>query len=208
MRRAILGLALMAALSGAAFAGGSDDPTWPCIQRKQPHLSVGQLWTGPLPDATIEDLAKRPDIAALAARLEQRRLPLEDAEAEIAAFAAGASAEELSALFLATVTRIDAYRSQIIAGIARYATKQFDLAAQIEARRSEMERLSAMAAPDFDQIDAEEQKLDWDIRIFTDRQQSLTYVCETPVLLEQRAFAIGKAIAAHLPGEVTPTPAP
>ena len=50
----------------------------------------------------------------------------------------------------------------------------------------------------FDAIDAQEQKLDWDMRIFQDRQQALTYVCETPVILEQRVFALGRAIAAGL----------
>ena len=43
------------------------------------------------------------------------------------------------------------------------------------------------------------QALDWDQRIFTERQQSLTYVCETPVILEQRAFALGRIIAAQVP---------
>ncbi len=192
-------------LTTPAVAGGSGDPTWPCIQPKQPHLSIGQLWSGPLPDDAAAELAKRPDIAALAQVLEQRRLPMEEAEAQIAAFAEGASAEELTALFVAVFDRIDAYRSRIMSGVARYAQKQIVLSDQIEARRAEMARLSAAESPDFDKVDAEEEKLDWDIRIFTDRQAQLTYVCETPVILEQRAFALGRAIAAHLP---TPTPAP
>ena len=187
------------ALPIAALAGGSGDPTWPCIQPKQPHLSIGQLWPGPLPDEAVADIAQRPDIAALAQVLEQRRLPMEEAEALIAAFAKEASAEELTALFVAVFDRIDAYRTQIMAGVARYAEKQATLAAQIEARRAEMARLSAAAEPDFDKIDAEEERLDWDVRIFTDRQSQLTYVCETPVILEQRAFALARAIAAHLP---------
>ena len=37
--------------------------------------------------------------------------------------------------------------------------------------------------------------LAWDTRIFKQRAQSLNYVCETPVLLEQRAFAIARALA-------------
>jgi hypothetical protein len=86
-----------------------------------------------------------------------------------------------------------------MAGVPRYADKQATLSDQIEARRVEMARLSAAAEPDFDKIDAEEERLDWDVRIFTDRQAQLTYVCETPVILEQRAFALARAIAAHLP---------
>jgi hypothetical protein len=190
---------LLLALPAAALAGGSGDPTWPCIQAKQPHLSVGQLWPGPVPDEAVAELALRPDIAALAQVLEQRRVPMEQAEAQIAAFAEGASAEELTALFVAVFDRIDAYRSRIMAGVARYAEKQTALSDQIEARRVEMARLSAADEPDFDKIDAEEERLDWDVRIFTDRQAQLTYVCETPVILEQRAFALARAIAAHLP---------
>ena len=72
-------------------------------------------------------------------------------------------------------------------------------AAQVQARRARMATLEAADKPDFDAIDAEEKALDWDQRIFTERQQSLTYVCETPVILEQRLFALGRALAAGLP---------
>jgi hypothetical protein len=51
---------------------------------------------------------------------------------------------------------------------------------------------------DFDRIEELEDTLAWETRIFRDRAQSLTYVCETPVLLEQRAFAIARLIAARL----------
>lgn len=204
MKSIVAGFVLIL-LAGGAQA--QDDTTWPCVQRKQPRLSVGQLWSGPIPDEGTAELSRRDDIAALALVLEQRRVSMEEAETMIAAFAQDADAADLTALFLAVFGRIDAYRSQIISGIARYAEKQTALSAQIEARREEMARLEAEVAPDFDKIDAEEEKLDWDTRIFTDRQQQLTYVCETPVILEQRAFSLAKAIAAHL-DKITPTPAP
>lgn len=206
MRRIFAGLVILA-LSGPAVAESSGEPGWPCIQRKQPQLSVGQLWSGPPADAAISELARRSDIAALAQVLEQRRLSMDEAGVRIAAFAKDADSAELTALFLATFDRINAYRSQIMTGIERYAENQTELSAQIEARREEMVRLEAEADPDFNKIDGEEERLDWDTRIFTDRQQQLTYLCETPVILEQRAFAMAKAIAAHLE-EVTPTPAP
>lgn len=198
MRTIHFGL-LIGCLAGAPVWADAQDPDWPCMQRKQPHLSIGQLWTGPPPDEATSGLADRDDIAALAQRLEQRRLSLEDAEAEIAAFAKGADPDELTALFAAIFERIDTYRTRIIGGIERYSEGQLALSARIDARRAQMARLEAAAKPDFDAIDAEEEKLDWDVRIFTDRQQQVTYVCETPVILEQRAFALAKAIAAHLP---------
>ena len=40
---------------------------------------------------------------------------------------------------------------------------------------------------------------DWDIRIFEDRQKSMKYLCDQPVLLELRAFELGHAMAAMIP---------
>lgn len=195
MIRITLALALLA---GPALGAAGTDPDWPCIQRLQPHLSMGQVWTGPLPDDAAQALVRDPQITRLAERLEQRRLPLEEAETEIADFAAKATPAQLVALMQATFDRIDRDRGALIGGIARYGRSQLALSQRIEARRDRMAALEAAEAPDFDAIDAEETALDWDQRIFTERQQSLTYVCETPVILEQRIFALGRAIAGHL----------
>ena len=192
-------LTLIAALAAApALAAQGADPDWPCIQRKQPHLSMGQIWTGPAPDESVAGLARDPGIVALAERLAQRRMPMEEAEAEIAAFAQDADDARLTALMQAVFDRIEPQRGALIAGIGRYGRKQVDLARMIEERRAHMAEMEAADSPDFDAIDAEEKALDWDERIFTERQQSLTYVCETPVILEQRAFALARAIAGHL----------
>ena len=37
-------------------------------------------------------------------------------------------------------------------------------------------------------------KLLWDIRVYNDRHQSATYVCEVPTLIEQRIGAIARAV--------------
>ena len=192
MRYLIVALGLLA---GAAQADTGTDPDWPCIQRKQPHLSLGQMWSGPAPDDALRELARTPEVAALADRLEQRRLPLPQAEAEIADYAKSADNQHLTALMLAIFDRVEPHRAALMDGIARYGRKQVDLAARIEGHRHEMARLEAIDSPDFD---AQEEQLDWDMRIFQDRQQALTYVCETPVILEQRVFALGRAIAAGL----------
>ncbi|MGN7867423.1 hypothetical protein [Paracoccus sp. 22332] len=192
-----IAFALMLAAAPVWAATGTD-PDWPCIQRKQPHLSLGQVWTGPVPDDRVADLARDPKIEALAARLEQRRLPLEEAEAAIAEFAEDADDAHLTALMVAIMDKIEPDRAALIAGIARYGHSQVDLARRIEERRARMVEMEQADPPDFDAIDAAEEALDWDQRVFTERQQSLTYVCETPVILEQRAFALGRAIAGHL----------
>ena len=160
MKRIIVALIIAA---GPAWPAAGIDPDWPCIQRKQPHLSLGQVWTGPLPDAAV--------------RLFPR---------------SGAAALGCSPANAAPTVKA------LIDGIARYGRSQVDMARRIEERRAAMAELESATDPDFDAIDAAEEALDWDQRIFTERQQSLTYVCETPVILEQRAFALGRAIASHL----------
>ncbi len=184
--------------AGVAHAQSHADPDWPCVQRKQPHLSLGQMWSGPAPDDATRALARTPEIAALADRLEQRRLPVEQAEAEIAEYARTADNQHLTALMVAIFDRVEPDRSALIEGIARYGNKQVALAARIEDDRRKMAALEAADPPDFDAIDAQEEQLDWNTRIFQDRQQALTYVGETPVLLEQRVFALARAIAAGL----------
>lgn len=196
MKYLVLAVCLLAA--PAVHAENGTDPDWPCVQRKQPHLSLGQMWSGPEPDEAVRELARKPEIAALADRLEQRRLPLADAEAEIADFVKGADNEQLTALMVAIFDRVEPHRAALIAGIARYGHKQVDLAQRIEDHRGKMEEMQKAEAPDFDAIDAEEERLDWDMRIFQDRQQALTYVCETPVILEQRVFALARAVQAGL----------
>ena len=59
-----------------------------------------------------------------------------------------------------------------------------------------MTELMAAEKPDFDKVDALEAQADWDERIYTDRAKSLTYVCETPVLLEKRIYAIAQMLLA------------
>ncbi|HHY03370.1 MAG TPA: hypothetical protein GX686_11025 [Paracoccus sp.] len=193
MRYLVLAAALMVPVAAQAATPTAD---WPCIQRLQPRLSLGQAWSGPPP---AEGAAIPSATAALADRLVQRRLALDEAEADIADFAASTDAEGLALLMQAVFQRIDTQRATIIQGISRYGHAQVALAEQVETRRRHMAELETADPPDFDAIDAEERALDIDMRVFTDRQQSLTYVCESPVLLEQRLFALGRAIAAHLP---------
>lgn len=196
MIRAVLLSLLVAA---PAHAAGQTDPDWPCVQRRQPHLSIAQVWAGPVPDAAAVALAKTPDVKRVAQVLAVRRTPLAEAEAEIGAFAESHDAEGLVALFVATFDMINRARDRVMAGITRYAHKQAALDGRIQELRHAFAALEAAESKDFDRMDAVEEELDWSTRVFQDRQQALTYVCETPVILEQRAFAIGRAVASHLP---------
>ncbi|MHA3915290.1 hypothetical protein [Halovulum sp. GXIMD14793] len=185
---------LMTLLAGPGVAANFDDPDWPCIQRKVEHLSLGQMWAGPQIDDHVEQLIKSDTIRLLAGRLAVRRTSEEDAKALVADFVTDHDAApdaHLTALFAATFKKIDRDRNALIQGIGRYSRKQIALAEQIERRRAEVAKLKNSDTPDYDQIELLEDELAWDTRIFDDRRQSLTYVCETPVLLKKTGLCTG-----------------
>lgn len=197
---------LIMAASTIAPAKSADfsDPDWPCIQRKVPHLSIGQMWAGPLIDETrLKTWRDNNDIHRLAFLLSLRRTPLEAADGMIADFAKRDDlgtdvSDRMTTLFAGVFSLIDRERSEIISGIARYAHKQDALAQRIDKSRDELQVLNEATDPNYDRIEELQDQVDWDQRIFRDRAQSLTYVCETPVILEKRAFSLARSIQQHL----------
>ncbi len=201
MFKSLPALTIFAALPYAAFSATFDDPDWPCIQRKVPDISVAQMWAGPEVTDAIVKIEKDSEITQLAARLALRRISLDEAEQLITDYAAGLEEnrnEKLTALFAKTFAHISAERKSVMAGISRYAHKQAGLSGQIEQRRETLAALQTRTSSDPDKLEELQDNLAWDERIFNERRQSLTYVCETPTILEQRIFAIARAIQSHL----------
>ena len=91
--------------------------------------------------------------------------------------------------------RINRERGAIISGIGRYARSQAALSDRVEREQLELTRLESEPDTDADRLEELRTTLAWDTRIFRERALSLTYVCETPVLLERRAFDLGRALA-------------
>ena len=198
------GLCLLGLCLSHGHAAAQEDPDWPCIQRKVPHLSIAQLWAGP---PVPEDASWRddPELARLVSVVSARRTDLDEVRSLLAGLgpAEGQGRDQrLLALFAGVFEAIDRERARVIEGIARFARKQRGLAEQIDARGAALGAAEAAAAPDdhdaADRIEEMRDELDWDIRIFQDRQRSLSSVCESPVILERRAFAVAQMIQAEL----------
>ena len=195
-----VGLCVLAIRSAGA---AGNDPDWPCVQRKVQEISAGQVWNGPPLDGIGDSWRSDPALADLARTIASRRTDMSEAKKKIAEFAMAAGAEKnrrLTLLFAGVLDTINADRGSIIAGIGRYARRQQRLAQRISAQSAELDKLPAQGGSD-EQIDRREELLEiqtWDARIFRERERSLQYVCELPVLLDQRAFALGREVAAHL----------
>src|SRR5262245_48468153 len=198
----VLAAALYSGLVGPAAAAG-EDPDWPCIQRKVSEISPAQVWSGPPLDAGEDSWRNDDALAALSAAIASRRTEMADAKAKIADFANAAGADRdsrLTLLFAGVIANINAERSSIMAGIGRYARRQHALAEKIAGEAAELDKLPPQGGTDNEVAHRQEltEAQEWDTRIFRERERSLRYVCELPTLLEQRAFALGKEVAAQL----------
>ncbi|WP_119461659.1 hypothetical protein [Rhodospirillaceae bacterium SYSU D60014] len=202
-RAGLIAAILLSAAGQTAQSQPVEDPDWPCIQRKVPEISPGMVWAGPPLDAAAASWRDDPEIAALAMKIASRRTPIEEANAAIKELAEAAGADEdkkLTMLFAGALGIINHDRASIMSGIQRYATRQRALADKIERQSAQLAALPVEETPPG--VTSERDDLlevqNWDIRIFEEREHALTYVCEQPVLLEQRAFALGREIMKYL----------
>src|SRR5580700_2891806 len=178
----------------------SPERNWPCHQILVGRLSLAAVWSGP----SIEGLAWRDDqaVADIVARLAARRTPLDDAERAIEDFAQslGASkAKKLVSVFAGLFETLNDERTQVIEGLLRFGAKQKELAGKIRAENASREGPGKepphASGQDVETVAGD---LEWDLRVFDERRQSLTYVCETPALIEQRLFALARVIQGSL----------
>lgn len=174
---------------------------WPCIQRRVETISPAQIWNGP-DVANADDVERTDAMRALIDQIVARRLPLDEAQTMVKDFVGEfpeAEREATATAILADILdRLNAERREVMAGIERYGAKQKALAQRLRDESAEFARLRQQPDASPTEIDEARQALVWDTRIFDERRQSLTYVCEVPVLIEQRAFGLGRAIASAL----------
>lgn len=194
----LAGLLILMAPS-AAQAASNKDPDWPCIQRKVPELSLGQVWNGPELPEVAQSWSKDKRISELVEELAARRLPIADAQEEIkhlaAALPADQQASQMQMLVQGLFDHMNHERSEIISGIGRYARNQLELAARLRKEASELDALRNKPDADANEIAVRTDRLTWETRVFEERVQSLTYVCEVPTLIEQRLYALAKTVA-------------
>ncbi|MET0482302.1 MAG: hypothetical protein ABWZ27_05215 [Aestuariivirgaceae bacterium] len=196
----VLVLSMMLA-EPALAASPEPGSTWPCVQRKVAELSLNSIWQrGDLPDSARR-LANDPAVQALAEKLAARRTPMEEANADIKAFAREAGANRdglLQGLFLALFERMKGERSEVMVGIERYGRHQLDLAAKVKAEQQELDRMRNDPKADQAKLASANDQHVWTLRVFDERQKSLSFVCEVPTIIERRLFALARLIEGEL----------
>ena len=186
-----------AALPSPADAADPRDPDWPCMQAKVPEMSVASMWDGP----SIADVGNSweddPKINDLVVRLAARRTALDAAEKAIADVITGSAAQKqdkAKKIFAGVFQTLSQQRSEVMSGIDRVARKEKALANKIRSDVTALRELQDKPEQDQSKIDALAAQVEWSTRIFDDRRKSIRYVCEVPTIIEQRVFALGRAI--------------
>jgi len=197
----VVGLALGIVLATATTAGsappGPRDPDWPCEQIKVPQLSLAAVWSGPPLDQKQDDWRQDQHVADLVEETAQRRMPIEQAQQRIQAFAAQAGDQrqsKLLQLLAGLFSVLDDERSSVIAGLDRFGLRQKELATVLRGDNDKLRAMQTDAKSDASDINQMTQKVTWEAQVFQDRRQSLRYACDVPGKIEQRLFALARTI--------------
>ncbi|MDB5502491.1 MAG: hypothetical protein JWR89_2393 [Tardiphaga sp.] len=193
-------VAALFALLGMTGLGRAADPRypdWPCAQAKVPEVSLAAVWAGPDLDDVANKWKDNATVSALVPRLAARRTPLDEAEKAIAEFLSDSPArkeERGKLLFAGLFETLNAQRGSVMSGLERITRKQREAADAIRAETLSMHALQDAATPDPAKIEQTGNQLLWQTRIFEDRRRVIKFVCEVPVAIDQRLFALGRII--------------
>jgi hypothetical protein len=197
----IMAVAMELSLQGAALAADPRFPDWPCNQIKVPEISLAAVWAGPPIDDVQDTWQQDPTITDLVARLAARRTPLEEAEKAISDFINGKAAErqqKAKLIFAGLFQSLNQERSRVMNGIERFSRLQKGSADQIRSEIRQLRDLQNIADGDRGKVGELADRIDWDTRVFEERHRTIGYVCEVPVLIEQRLFALARAVQQSL----------
>lgn len=178
------------------------DPNWPCQQIKIEHMSLATMWSGPPVEPYANDWQRYSVAAQLAQRLAQRRVPVDQANAEIASFAKAAGDRqktELLALMGGLYSLLDQERFAVIEGLDRFGDRQQRYAAEIRKEITDLHEAQDAPQPDQQTIKKLSDQIALDTQVFSDRRSMISYACFVPDEIEHRLFALAGTVSNLLP---------
>jgi hypothetical protein len=197
LRSITLAIAVLAVSASRAGAADPRYPDWPCPQAKVPEISVAAVWAGPAIDdvgASWKDDAK---VAALVAKLAARRIPLEEAQKDVADFLTGTPEEKTrkgKLLFAGLFDTLNAQRTSVMNGLERVMRKQREAVDKVRADTIALQEMQSSHTADQAKVEELTNQLTWETRIFEDRRRVMKFVCEVPTAIDQRLFALAREI--------------
>jgi chromosome segregation ATPase len=187
--------AFVIALASPALGADPRYPDWPCVQAKVPELSVAAMWAGPPIDEAAKAWESDAKIKDLVPRVAARRTPLDESQKSVTEYITGSPSEreqKAKLLFAGLFERLNRERTEVMNGIERVARHQKDLASRIKTDVADLHSAQDANPPDQAKIDQLAAQVEWSTRIFEDRRKTIRFVCEVPVQIEQRLFALSR----------------
>lgn len=201
-------LAAVSARAEDAATESAQTAEWPCVSRKVLEISPAQIWDGP-PLDNSGNWNDDDEVRKLSQFLISRRIPIDQADAAIKSFADETPEanrdKRLTLLFAAVLSRVNDERKIVMSGIERFHKRQKARAAEIEKQGIALPPPDApitsdtpVAGSEIGKISEEEDKWQWEVRVFQERQRNIPIACEIPQLIEERAGEIARTIRGNM----------
>jgi predicted nucleic acid-binding Zn-ribbon protein len=85
-------------------------------------------------------------------------------------------------------------RSSVVAGLDRFGARQKELATSIRDDNEKLRALRSDQTATAAEVNQMVQQITWEAQVFQDRRQALRYACDVPGKIEQRLFAVARAV--------------
>lgn len=190
-------LVLLCFCGFAQAARGQTQSDWPCKQVRVPEIALAGVWTGGPLDSALAHWRDDAFVAELVARIGARRTPIETAENAIADFARGAGdkrKERLTQLFAGVFERMNGERRDVVNGLDRFGRRLKEMAEDTRKDTEAMRALQDKTPADPEPLRKASEALQWRLRVFDEQRRMVSFVCESPALIEQRFGALARAI--------------
>lgn len=183
--------------------GEENPPTWPCDQIYTLKVPIATVWQGPSIDAMRDTWWEDSNVFQTVAELKSPALEEEGIQAIIASYAQTVPKSErkqkMTMLFAGIYQHtLDARRRQL-AGILNFVNRQKKITDRISLTSKKLRELRKKdvppEAPEYREVEAE---MEWNARVFDERQRLTYYVCEQPILLVQRLGIAARTIESYL----------
>ncbi len=189
------------ALSAAPVSAQTMQGDWPCKQVRVPEIALGGVWTGPSIEQERKSWREDAAVADLVARIAPRRTPQEEAEKLIDDFAKSAGANRksrLTLLFAGLYEKLNGERLDIVNGLDRFGRRLKEMAEKTRNETQAFYDLQNKKPPEPEAVKKAAEALQWRVRLFDEQRKMVSYVCESPALIEQRLGALARKIIAEM----------
>jgi hypothetical protein len=193
-------LAFLLAPNPAPVRAQTMQSDWPCKQVRVPEIALGSVWTGP----SIESERKRwrddPAVSELVAKIAPRRTPLEEAERRIDDFAkaGGNDKSRMTLLFAGLYEKMNDERRDVVNGLDRFGGRLKEMAEKTRQETQSFYELQNQKPVDPEAVKKAAEALQWRVRLFDEQRKMVSYVCESPALIEQRFGALARRIISKM----------